>query len=74
MGAVTRPRAAARVAFRAVKYTEAVEWFEKAAARKPDAVDARLYLGTAYMTQYIPGGGAEVAIASLAVREQLRCF
>ena len=51
-----------------------MEWFENSAARKPDAVDARLYLGTAYMTQYIPGGGAEVAIASLAVREQLRCF
>jgi len=41
--------------FRAARYPQALAAFERAAAIDPANVDAQLYLGTAYMQQYIPG-------------------
>jgi tetratricopeptide (TPR) repeat protein len=42
-------------AFRLAKYAEAVEHFKTATAMDPDLSAARLYLATAYYSQYIPG-------------------
>jgi Tfp pilus assembly protein PilF len=42
-------------AFKATQYSEAVEYFKKAVDLDPDFPTARLYLATAYMSQYIPG-------------------
>ena len=42
-------------AFKATKYADAVEYFKKAVDLDPDFPTARLYLATAYMSQYIPG-------------------
>src|SRR5664279_250738 len=42
-------------AFKATKYSDAVEYFKKAVDLDPDFPTARLYLATAYMSQYIPG-------------------
>ncbi len=42
-------------AFKATKYSDAVEYFKKAVELDPDFPTARLYLATAYMSQYIPG-------------------
>src|ERR1700733_2564483 len=42
-------------AFTATHYTDAVEDFKKAVELDPDFPTARLYLATAYMSQYIPG-------------------
>jgi len=41
--------------FKATKYADAVEYFKKAVEFDPDFPTARLYLATAYMSQYIPG-------------------
>jgi tetratricopeptide (TPR) repeat protein len=41
--------------FKNAKYTEAVEHFKVAVELDPANPNARLYLATAYMTQYIPG-------------------
>src|SRR5947209_9807600 len=41
--------------FKAAKYTDAVEHFKQAIALDPSNPNARLYLATAYMVQYIPG-------------------
>jgi TonB family protein len=41
--------------FKAAHYPEAVAAFERAAAIDPSNVPAQLYLGTAYMQQFIPG-------------------
>jgi tetratricopeptide (TPR) repeat protein len=41
--------------FRNAKYTDAVEHFKQAAALEPDNPNARAYLATAYMVQWIPG-------------------
>jgi TonB family protein len=41
--------------FKAARYPEAVAAFERAAAIDPSNVPAQLYLGTAYMQQFIPG-------------------
>ena len=40
--------------FKAARYPEAVAAFERAAAIDPSNVAAQLYLGTAYMQQFIP--------------------
>ena len=42
-------------AFKATKYSDAVEFFKKAVELDPEFPTARLYLATAYMSQYIPG-------------------
>src|SRR4051794_22641641 len=42
-------------AFKTAKYNQAVEHFKKAVELDPDFPTARLYLATAYMSQYIPG-------------------
>jgi tetratricopeptide (TPR) repeat protein len=45
-------------AFKETRYSEAVEFFKKAVELDPNFPTARLYLATAYMSQYIPGGEA----------------
>lgn len=42
-------------AFKTAKYTQAVDHFKEAVQLDPDFATARLYLATAYMSQYIPG-------------------
>ena len=42
-------------AFKGAKYADAVEYFKKAIDLDPTYPTARLYLATAYMSQYIPG-------------------
>src|SRR3954449_6820775 len=42
-------------AFKTAKYNAAVEHFKKAVDLDPNFPTARLYLATAYMSQYIPG-------------------
>ena len=42
-------------AYRGAKYTDAVEYFKTAVALDPTNMNGRLYLATAYMSQYIPG-------------------
>lgn len=42
-------------AFKSAKYPEAVENFKQAVALDPNFPTARLYLASAYMSQYIPG-------------------
>ena len=46
-------------AFKNAKYAEAVEYFKTATEMDPTFVTARLYLATAYMSQYRPGAGSE---------------
>jgi Tfp pilus assembly protein PilF len=42
-------------AFKGARYSEAVDYFKKAVELDPEFPTARLYLATAYMSQYIPG-------------------
>jgi tetratricopeptide (TPR) repeat protein len=42
-------------AFKAAKYTEAVEHFKQTEALDPDNTNGTLFLATAYMAQWIPG-------------------
>jgi tetratricopeptide (TPR) repeat protein len=42
-------------AFRQAHYQEAIAAFEQAARLEPDSATAHLYLGTAYMVQWVPG-------------------
>lgn len=42
-------------AYKGAKYADAVEYFKTAVALDPTNVNGRLYLATAYMSQYIPG-------------------
>ena len=42
-------------AFKSARYPEAVAAFQKAVDLDPSSTTARLYLGTAYMQQFIPG-------------------
>src|SRR5918993_3316126 len=42
-------------AFKSAKYNSAVEHFKEAVRLDPEFPTARLYLATAYMSQYIPG-------------------
>ena len=41
--------------YKSAKYAEAVKFFQKAIELDPDFTTARLYLATAYMSQWIPG-------------------
>lgn len=58
-------------AYKNAKYDDAIDHFQKAVALDPTLVNAKLYLATAYMGQYIPGADspdnnryAEQAIAT----------
>ncbi len=42
-------------AYKGARYAEAVEFFKTAVSLEPTYTNARLYLATAYMSQYIPG-------------------
>jgi Tfp pilus assembly protein PilF len=42
-------------AFKSAKYSQAVDHFKEAVQLDPEFPTARLYLATAYMSQYIPG-------------------
>lgn len=46
-------------AFKSAKYPEAVEHFKAACQLDPTYATARLYLATAYMSQYIPGADSD---------------
>jgi tetratricopeptide (TPR) repeat protein len=45
-------------AFKSGQYTQAADAFKQAIDLDPDLPSARLYLATAYMTQYVPGSEA----------------
>jgi hypothetical protein len=45
-------------AFRAGQYREAVDSFQQAVSMNPNAVNPHLYLGTAYMSQWVPGAAS----------------
>jgi TonB family protein len=63
-------------AFKNAHYTEAAEAFARAVEINPGSVTARLYLGTAYMQQYIPGAESpeNVAHADRAMAEFQRAL
>lgn len=46
-------------AFRNASYPQAVEHFKQAIQLDPDFLNARLYLASAYMSQYVPGAESE---------------
>jgi tetratricopeptide (TPR) repeat protein len=46
-------------AYKAAKYEEAIDQFQKAVSLDPGLINARLYLATAYAQQYIPGADTE---------------
>ena len=46
-------------AFKDGQYDKAVDDFQKATEADPDLTTARLYLATAYATQYIPGAPSD---------------
>ncbi len=58
-------------AFRNAKYNDAVEHFKQASSLEPDNPNARAYLATAYMVQWIPGAESpeNVAFADKAKEE-----
>lgn len=57
-------------AFKSAKYSQAVEHFEKAVELDPDFITARLYLATAYMSQYIPGADSKENLQNVKAAEQ----
>src|SRR5271156_2689632 len=61
-------------AFKNAKYGDAVELFKQAAALDPDNPNARLYLATSYMSQWIPGAASpeNLAFAQMARDEFLK--
>jgi len=46
-------------AFKEAQFDKAVEYFKEAKELDPDLMNARLYLATAYASQYIPGAPSE---------------
>ncbi|MBI3668134.1 MAG: tetratricopeptide repeat protein [Acidobacteria bacterium] len=46
-------------AFKSANYPQAIERFKQAIELDPDFLTARLYLATAYMSQYVPGAESE---------------
>jgi tetratricopeptide (TPR) repeat protein len=58
-------------AFKNAQYPEAVEHFKVAAELDPTLITARLYLATAYMSQYIPGAESadNIEMANTAMAE-----
>jgi tetratricopeptide (TPR) repeat protein len=61
-------------AYRSAKYADAVDFFKEAVALDPSNLNGRLYLATAYMSQYIPGAGSEenLKVAKQAKEEFLK--
>ncbi len=57
-------------AFKNAKYADAVELFKQAAALDPDNTNARLYLATAYMSQWIPGADSPENLNFAAMANQ----
>jgi tetratricopeptide (TPR) repeat protein len=58
-------------AYRDGKYDQAIEFFKDAKDHDPTLTNARLYLATAYATQYIPGAPSDenVRMGQAAVKE-----
>jgi len=58
-------------AYRDGKFDEAIEDFKQAKANDPTLTNARLYLATAYATQYIPGAPSQenIRMGQAAVKE-----
>jgi tetratricopeptide (TPR) repeat protein len=58
-------------AYKGAHYTEAVDYFKNAVQLDPENTMPRLYLATAYMSQYIPGGTSDenVRLANQAKAE-----
>jgi len=58
-------------AFKTGRYPEAVEFFKESIALDPELITARLYLATAYMSQYVPGSSMDdnLEMARLADEE-----
>ncbi len=46
-------------AFRNANYPQAIERFKRAIQLDPDLINARLYLASAYMSQFVPGAESE---------------
>src|SRR5271169_2132455 len=60
-------------AYRDGKYDQAIEFFKDAKDNDPTLTNARLYLATAYATQYIPGAPSDenIRMGEAAVKEFL---
>lgn len=58
-------------AYRDGKYDDAIELFKDAKDNDPSLINARLYLATAYATQYIPGAPSDenIKMGNAAVKE-----
>ena len=58
-------------AYRDGKYDQAIEFFKEAKDHDPTLTNARLYLATAYATQYIPGAPSDenIRMGQAAVKE-----
>ena len=58
-------------AYRDGKYDQAIELFKDAKENDPSLINARLYLATAYATQYIPGAPSDenIRMGEAAVKE-----
>ena len=56
--------------FKSAKYNQAVEHFKEAVKLDPEFPTARLYLATAYMSQYIPGADSEENMQNARAAEQ----
>jgi hypothetical protein len=58
-------------AYRDGKYDQAIELFKDAKENDPSLINARLYLATAYATQYIPGAPSDenIKMGEAAVKE-----
>ena len=61
-------------AFKQAQYPEAVEHFKTAIELDPELLAARLYLATAYMSQYIPGAESpeNIEMAETATKEFMK--
>lgn len=57
-------------AFKGAKYNNAVEHFKEAVRLDPEFPTARLYLATAYMSQYIPGADSPENLQNAKAAEQ----
>src|ERR1700747_3309659 len=57
--------------YRDGKYDQAIEFFKDAKDNDPTLTNARLYLATAYATQYIPGAPSDenIRMGQAAVKE-----
>jgi tetratricopeptide (TPR) repeat protein len=58
-------------AYRDGKYDQSIEYFKAAKDNDPTLMNARLYLATAYATQYIPGAPSDsnIGLGQAAVKE-----